>query len=153
MFRTEPQKSKMFQIFSKDEIKALEEEALTVNYHNWSVIEEEYEENQRLKDFFNVLSVSVSKDKTTQEFISAIEAKNYPIYAVQFHPEYIIYHQSEQMPHTIQSNSVNLLFSSFFNQEAKRNQHSFESYIKESEFDIYNHQISFINNNFVFIFH
>ena len=39
-------------------------------------------ENEKLRDFFDILTVST--DKNGQTFISSIEAKEYPIYASQF---------------------------------------------------------------------
>jgi len=38
-----------------------------------------------LKEFFEILSISL--DHNNKEFISAIEAKEYPFYGIQFHPE------------------------------------------------------------------
>ena len=42
-------------------------------------------ENSKLNEFFNI--TSIAEDTNKKMFVNCIEAKNYPIFAVQFHPE------------------------------------------------------------------
>lgn len=60
------------------------EKAMYFN-HRYGFTNETFQKNQKLKDFWDVLSYS--HDKNGNVFVSMVEAKKYPIYAVQFHPE------------------------------------------------------------------
>jgi len=42
-------------------------------------------ENNKLREFFDILTIN--SDKSGKTFVSAIEAKDFPFYGVQFHPE------------------------------------------------------------------
>lgn len=44
-----------------------------------------YLENEKVRSFFDILTIN--NDKNGRSFVSSIEAKNYPFYGVQFHPE------------------------------------------------------------------
>ncbi len=44
-----------------------------------------FQENEYLREFFEVLSLST--DHNNKEFVSSVEAKDYPLYGIQFHPE------------------------------------------------------------------
>ncbi|KAM3127512.1 hypothetical protein pb186bvf_020392 [Paramecium bursaria] len=54
-------------------------------YNHWAVFEESYQKYTLLDSFFDITSYSY--DEVEKEYIASIEAKEYPFYAVQFHPE------------------------------------------------------------------
>ena len=61
--------------------------------------------SKKLSDFFNLLSIT--PDKTGQDYISIIEAKQYPFLAVQFHPEQPCFEfHNPEVPHS--TNAVRL---------------------------------------------
>ena len=49
-----------------------------------------------MDDFWTILATNTDKDGL--EFISALEAKDYPFYATQFHPEKIAYEWAPGKP-------------------------------------------------------
>ena len=59
---------------------------MTYNFHQWAVAPSLYESDAGLKAFWDVTSQSRVPNNGTA-FVATIEAKNYPIYATQFHPE------------------------------------------------------------------
>lgn len=58
---------------------------VTMNFHHWGVGVKRWYQNQNLADFYDVLSVNDDIHGST--FISTVEAKKYPIYGLQWHPE------------------------------------------------------------------
>ena len=57
--------------------------------HNWAVTIETFNDNINLKNFWNLVGQSTTPQN--QKFVSVMEAKKYPFYAVQFHPEKNLY--------------------------------------------------------------
>ena len=53
--------------------------------HKYSIDYKKFMESDFLKEFFEVLSLS--QDREGKEFVSSVEAKEYPFYGMQFHPE------------------------------------------------------------------
>ena len=55
------------------------------------------------------------------QYISAVEAKKYPFYAVQFHPEKNIYEWTvkENIPHSIEAMESAQYFANFFVNEGR----------------------------------
>ena len=78
--------SRMFSIFSYKEMKYFSEKGLTYNSHHYFVDYLDYFKYLELGKFYDVLAYSKDKDNKVA-FITAMEAKHYPFYGVQFHPE------------------------------------------------------------------
>lgn len=53
--------------------------------HVWAVSTSYYQTNEVFKAFWNIVSTTTSS--YNEQFISAAESKEYPIYGIQFHPE------------------------------------------------------------------
>lgn len=60
-------------------------ENVTMNNHHYGIYTEHFLQTPSLVGFFDMLSVN--KDRQGMEFVSTIEAFQYPIYGVQWHPE------------------------------------------------------------------
>jgi len=58
---------------------------MTYNSHNFGISPKTFETDAGLKKFWDVTSVSFMPNGTA--FTASIEAKNYPIFGTQFHPE------------------------------------------------------------------
>ncbi|KAL0482619.1 gamma-glutamyl hydrolase [Acrasis kona] len=103
---------------------------LTMNFHHLGVSRETYKKYPAADAFFRILSTN--KDRQGKEFISIVEAKNYPIYGVQFHPEWPLFEwdSSSDVNHSQESIRANSYFSSFFVNECRKNNHKFRT-IKE----------------------
>lgn len=76
--------SKMFKNSNPDFKQLLEKEFVTFNVHHLGTTTVEWEKN-KLGEFFNVVTTSL--DDNGKVVISSMEAKDYPIYGVQYHPE------------------------------------------------------------------
>lgn len=61
------------------------EKNVNVNFHHWCLTPENFTKFEPLGNFWDVLATN--HDWHGLEFISMMEAKNYPIWAVQYHPE------------------------------------------------------------------
>ncbi|XP_064607893.1 gamma-glutamyl hydrolase-like [Liolophura sinensis] len=115
------------QIYGKaasDVIEILQQENVTDNDHHYGLTPEVFAENQKLADFFKVLSTN--RDRDGKIFVSTIEGKQYPVWGVQFHPEQSYNWNPEfNWIHTSNAVKVTQYFASFFVDRARRNSHSF----------------------------
>nr|XP_048696734.1 gamma-glutamyl hydrolase-like isoform X4 [Caretta caretta] len=83
-FTTAAQDSRMFKNFPDFLLKKLATESLTAHFHHWSLSMQNFTQNEKLRNFYKVLTTNTHADV---EFISTMEAHKYPIYGVQWHPE------------------------------------------------------------------
>merc|ERR1712007_208983 len=77
--------SKLFKDMPKRLIDALQTQNLTANFHHDGVTLDAFHENKKLSEFFSL--VSTSRLGNGDVFVSTMEAKNYPIVGIQWHPE------------------------------------------------------------------
>lgn len=118
----------------------------TANFHHFSVTSETYKNNKKLTDFFQVLSTSV--DRKGVEFISTMEAKNYPIFSTQWHPErnafewYWKYRDNHEQGGIL----VTQYMANFFVSQTRLNHNKFESREKEEAALIYNYVPKYTGN-------
>ena len=71
--------------------------------------------------------MTITFDEDGQEGVSTVEAKKYPIFAVQFHPENVLANFNPQwnMPHSVSATLLSQEFGRFFVTEARKNSHQF----------------------------
>ena len=131
--------SRMFRDIPKDLAKFLSEAPTTANFHNWSVTVKAFKENKNLSQFFNILSTN--NDRNGIEFLSTIEAKKYPFYGTQWHPEKNSFEWPlwENIPHQAMSIKVAQYMSNFFVNEARYSKHKFPTIEEEQSALIYNY--------------
>lgn len=98
--------SRMMRSFSKEYKVYLEKKKSTMQNHAYGISVEDFMSNLHLRRFYTILATSV--DNSGKEYICAIEAKSYPIYGVQFHPE---------------RQKTAGAFADFFISELKKNKH------------------------------
>lgn len=115
--------------YAKVIIEALKYQNLTYNYHHKCLTDEGLAQ-AGLKGFYRPLSYSV--DKSGNRFIAILEAKNYPFYGVQFHPEkapyeFVVKKHQTQIPHSRQAIAVSRYFADFFVILAKQSNHRAEN--------------------------
>ena len=80
------------------------------------------------------------------EFVAFLEAKNYPIWATQFHPEKNAYEWTKKydnIPHTKDAISSASEFANFFVEQSRKNLHQFETRDMEEAHLIYNYAPAF----------
>jgi len=82
-----------------------------------------YERFPKLNEYFNILSTNYFVNDT---IVSTCEAKRYPIYLTQYHPE-IVYEPAEDIKanREIDSFKIAFNFASFFAEECSKNSHKF----------------------------
>lgn len=59
---------------------------MTLNLHSYGISPNKFDTDEGLSEFFTPTSISYTPDAGIP-FITSMEAKNYPFYGTQFHPE------------------------------------------------------------------
>ncbi|XP_037550416.1 gamma-glutamyl hydrolase [Nematolebias whitei] len=136
-FTKDTRTSRMFKHFPAELMAALSSEPLTENSHHWSLGVVTYNTNEELRTFYKVLSTNT--DGNT-EFVSTVEAYDYPIYGTQWHPEKNAFEWSKPyIPHSPSAVKTTFHMADFFVSEARKNFHRFESKEEENKALIYNY--------------
>ena len=119
-------------LFDVDEIpaklfNAFQTENITLNLHHDGVDPAAYEENPELGSAFTILSTNV--DLKGKPFVSTFEAKKYPFYGAQWHPErpMFTWHPSENVIHNDRTIEAGLWMARRIVESARRSKSSFES--------------------------
>ncbi|KAG7480780.1 hypothetical protein MATL_G00060030 [Megalops atlanticus] len=138
--------SRMFESFPTDLMKALSQEDLTGNFHHYGVTEKTFRGNEKLQQFFSVLSTNIAENGV--EFVSTIEGRKYPFYGVQWHPEVnrFQWDPDMQFPHSHNAVRVSSLLSEFFINEARKSLHHFDKPEEEEAALIYNYTPVYVGN-------
>jgi len=132
--------SVLFQSAPVDVIDQLSTLNVTSNFHHWCLTPENFTK-YHMEDFWRLLSVN--DDKEGLEFISTLEARDFPFFATQFHPEKNSFEWAvkyKEIPHSREAVNVGLYFAQFFVDQARQSNHSFASRTEEEEHLIYNYQ-------------
>ncbi|KAK2156271.1 hypothetical protein LSH36_217g04053 [Paralvinella palmiformis] len=125
VFTNDARRSRMFRGLSDDLFEAMKNWNVTYNNHQYCMRTEVFNKTKQLSDFYRVLSRNVAKDGV--EFISTIEAYDYPFYGTQWHPEKNIYLWSDaHVNHSAIAVKVSQYIANFFVNEARKSKHSFE---------------------------
>jgi len=137
------EESRLLGSASNDVIDQLTSLPVTVNFHRWCLTKENFTRDE-MDDFWNLLSVN--SDLEGMEFISTLEAKNFPFYATQFHPEKNMFEWAPwhtSIPHSREATSVSLYMVEHFVEAARQSSHQFPSRAAEESHMIYNHRAYF----------
>lgn len=140
--------SRLFRGASKELYQWLAEKPITMNNHGQGIGVERFATFPKLVDFYTVLSTNY--DRKGFQFVSAYEAKKYPVYAVQFHPEKNSFEYGEYpdgtpyevIDHSFEAITSGQYFSNFFINEARKNDLKFHDAKVEQNSLIYNYQTS-----------
>lgn len=122
---------------------ALQQLPVAMENHMSGLGDEQLADNPALADFINVLAYS--EDRKGRLYVSSFEAKHYPVYAVQWHPEKNAFEWAPQLhiPHTQQAVEVTQAMASFLVSEARRNCHGPEDDRQLDSLLIYNYPPNF----------
>ena len=86
--------SRWFSQLGEDKEWVYSHEKLVTNLHNWGIYLGDYlYERKELRNFYRIITYEEDDDR--RYIVTAIEAYDYPIYAVQFHPERTFYRYTE----------------------------------------------------------
>ncbi|EGZ26246.1 hypothetical protein PHYSODRAFT_359609 [Phytophthora sojae] len=151
-FTSEAPTSRLFSQASPELYSWLKDKPITMNNHEMGITPERFNQYSSLTDFYTVLATNV--DRQGVEFISAFEAKEYPVYAVQFHPEknsfeygeYLDGTPYEVIDHSREGIASGQFFANFFIDEARKNDLRFEDPKAERSALIYNYLTSTITD-------
>uniref|UniRef100_A0A8C3PN03 folate gamma-glutamyl hydrolase n=1 Tax=Calidris pygmaea TaxID=425635 RepID=A0A8C3PN03_9CHAR len=137
-FTSAAKNSRLFRNFPGDVLHAFATEPLTSNFHKWSLSMENFTKNEKLRNFYNVLTTNTDGEV---EFISTMEAYEYPIYGVQWHPEKNLFEwkNSPGIPHSPSAVKAAYYIADFFINEARKSLHRFPSEDEETKELIYNY--------------
>jgi gamma-glutamyl hydrolase len=115
-------------------------EGLTANTHHDGVFPSTYAANQRLADFYDILSTNTDP-VNGREFASSIEAKTYPVLATQWHPEKNNFEWlgGNTVNHSAQAVGLSQYVGDTFIALARRSNHSFPNAAAEQGALIYNY--------------
>eukprot|EP00775_Hariotina_reticulata_P009024 gene9024-9196_t len=107
--------------------------------HSNGVSMKDFMQSRALSDFFMPLSLSL--DKEGKVYISTVEAKNYPVLGLQWHPEKNTFEwtKHKNIPHGYWSTET----ARFFINETRRSQHSFDDVVDEDVWLVYNDKVVF----------
>merc|ERR1712130_698398 len=126
-----------------------------MNNHHHGITSEHFSENENLTAMFNVLSNNADRDG--RYFVSTIEAKNLPIYGVQWHPEKNNFEWSvnsdgspyEAINHSADAVAASQAMANFFVNEARKNDHKFPTPDLEKNALFYNYPVTRTHKDFV----
>lgn len=140
--------SRLFSGASKEIYEWLATKPLTMNNHEQGISVDRFASYAKLVDFYTVLSTNY--DRKGLHFVSAFEAKKYPVFAVQFHPEKHSFEYGEYadgspyevIDHSYEAVVTGQYFANFFLNEARKNGHAFADATQRQKALIYNYQTS-----------
>lgn len=126
-FSAGSRKSRLFEQMTDPMTTLLSQQNITNNHHVCCVTSKVFDSNKKLKSFYKVLSTNT--DKNGVEFISTMEAYQYPFYAVQWHPEKnaFVYDVHQNINHSAEAITATQYFANFFVEEARKSRHMFVS--------------------------
>ena len=133
--------SKLFKDAPSFVMDNLKTKAITMNAHHSGVTPEAGANNKKFNEFYTVLSTN--NGRQGKRFISTIEAKKYPIYGTQYHPEKINFEwvvEKEPIPHSYDAVVASQYFANFFVNEARKSTQTLEN---ENNYLIYNYNTNF----------
>ena len=124
----------------KDVYMTLTNKNSTINFHNWCLTPQNFSQFGMDK-FWNILATN--HDVNGLEFISLLEAKNYPIWGSHFHPEKMANAWTlkyPKIPHDSSSIHSAAFFAEFFVEHSRKNNHRFIDRQTEEDNLIYNYK-------------
>ncbi|CAI5978516.1 unnamed protein product [Closterium sp. NIES-65] len=135
-----------FSWMTPDLLDRIQKEKITMENHEDGTTVGRFLSNKRLKEFFHILTTSVDRNGT--EYVTTIEARDYPIYGTQWHPEKTAFEWGlPHIPHSAHAVAVCQATANFFVNEARRSTHRPESDEEMDEMLIYNYAPIFSGKN------
>ncbi|CDW76180.1 gamma-glutamyl hydrolase [Stylonychia lemnae] len=110
-------------------LKQMQTQDISFHLHQWGILYDDYLANEDLHQFFKVNAIDY--DVNDRKYLTQIEARKYPIYAIMFHPEYQVVHVNETAHKnflTVENQYTHYVFkhiSKFIHQEAAKNDHEY----------------------------
>jgi len=127
-------KSKMLSEIPRKLWNVFETEPVCENLHHLGISPKGFADNH-LQNFYQILATNYDRDG--KEFVSLIEAIEYPIYGSQWHPERNQFEWDEQEPIDSTNEAIECVhyLADFFVSQARKNQHIW----KQVSYDLIHH--------------
>lgn len=106
--------------------------------HNWAVTLDTFYANTYLKYVWNLLATATTPQN--EGFVAAFEARRYPFYGVQFHPEKSPFEWKINADRSLEAMEVTQILSNRFVEVARQNKNRFSSAEELTKASIYNFQ-------------
>ncbi|KAL4447534.1 hypothetical protein ABPG75_004753 [Micractinium tetrahymenae] len=137
------EKSRFFGALPPQVVEHLRTKPYAMENHAHGLAWTAVQENPRVRELLDVLSLSV--DRGGQVYVSTFEAKGYPIYGTQWHPEKNAFEWTpdKDIPHHPDAIEITQEVANFFVSEARRNFHAPASQEEEEDLLIYNYAPSY----------
>ncbi|GER29151.1 gamma-glutamyl hydrolase [Striga asiatica] len=105
-------KKTLFQRFPRPLLNKLRKECLVMQSHHYGISPNKFQKSVKLRNFFKILTTST--DRQGKEYVSTIQARKYPVTAVQWHPEKNAFEWGLSMiPHSEDAVEVTQLVANF----------------------------------------
>lgn len=154
-FTKQAPKSKLFGKAPKFILDILAKENVTPNFHSFCLTTDTYTTNQDLSQFYDVTSTNM--DSKGLQFVSSMEAKEYPFYGIQWHPEKNNFEHfkgaEKSLSNTLHGVLISQYCANFLVEEARKNNNTFKSYDEEGRFLFNNYHTTFRHMYELFRFH
>jgi len=132
------EESKIGKAMPSETVSIVSNKEVTINFHHWCLTPQNFSAFH-MENFWKMLATG--KDVNQLEFVALIEARNYPFWASQFHPEKNAFEWTEKwnnIPHSKDSVDSATFFAQYFVEQTRKNHHQFESREIEENHLIYN---------------
>lgn len=138
--------SKLFSMFPNVLKEHMESHPVPMSDHH-NCVSRENIDVMGMKMNWNWTAVAKDHERERLKFATAIEHKLYPFFAIQFHPEKIIFDWSDDLnvKHSILATEVSEYFGAFFVNECRQNNQSFINYSEENRHLIHNFPVKSID--------
>jgi gamma-glutamyl hydrolase len=114
----------MFQFYTEEDFKNSEIDDIYAEFHYFGISSRHYKQYPQLGEFFDVTSLAY--DRNGKEYLTSVQAKNYPIYAVQFHPEAVPFmSENDYVPMNVESIRISQNIANFMMNEMRKNNNTF----------------------------
>ena len=139
-FTKDPQNTKMYEGLGAIS-KELELGNYTYNSHTFGVRPDVFDADEDLKQFWDVTAHSFMPNGTA--FIASVEAKDYPIFATQYHPEKPTqdWFDGKNINHSHESIELQQHFSKVFVDMARANPNTFGNFSETDQHVISNYEV------------
>lgn len=139
-FVSDPTESKLYRNAPRYLLTALERENITYNAHHDCLMPDIFFKIEALRDYKVVANCI---DKSGVEYVSTIEHKKYPFFAVQSHPEKaaFVWITFRNIPHSKHAIEIGQYYANFFVNECRKNLAKFHDLEKEKQLQIENFTI------------
>lgn len=142
-FTADAPDSRFFQSWDLDLVFDVLQTPLTRESHSSGVSLKDFYQSKELAAFMNPLTLSL--DKEGKVYISTVEAKEYPILGLQWHPEKNTFEwtKHKNIPHGYWASEITHQTVRFYVNETRRSCTSFNDVVDEDIWIIYNDKLAF----------